>query len=278
MKKDQRITALRALALALSMAGLLAACGGGGGGGSNAGGGSGGNTGGGSGGTGGNSGGGGSTTPQPAPFKASDLQGRWSLVGTTADNSYTAIVLPGSSGTANVWLLNQGLSSLSILSINDQAAVSGKVYTLGSAATPGTATGAVVADLSTNLKTMTLSGLASQGLTLNQQDTLAQPSVLTDAGGNWTGSVGNGTQTLSLAIAGGTGTLSGASTTGCTYSGRLAAMSTANAFTSTLSETCPNGSTSSFEGIATLNSAKNRLTIVGATQTQTNGLVLLLSK
>lgn len=275
MKNKHHITTLRALALALSTAGLLAACGGGGGGGgSNTGG---GDTGGGTGGTGG-TGGGGSTTPQPAPFKASELQGRWSLAGTTADTSYTAIVLPGSSGTANAWLLNQSLSSLSILSVNDQAIVSGKVYPLGTAATPGAATGVVVADLSASLKTMTLSGLASQGLTLTQQDTLSQPASLADSAGSWTGSVGNGARTLSLSIAADTGALSGASTTGCTYTGSLSPLSTASAFTSTLSESCPDGSTTRFDGIATLNSTKNRLTLVGATPDQTNAVVLLLSK
>lgn len=284
MKNKHHITTLRALALALSTAGLLAACGGGGGGGSSNGGGSntgGGDTGGGTGGTGGtggNTGGGGSTTPQPAPFKASELQGRWSLTGATADTSYTAIVLPGSSGTANVWLLSQSLSSLGILSVNDQAAVSGKVYPLGTAATPGAATGAVVADLSASLKTMTLSGLASQGLTLTQQDTLSQPASLADSAGSWTGSVGNGARTLSLSIAADTGALSGASTTGCTYTGSLSPLSTASAFTSTLSESCPDGSTTRFDGIATLNSTKNRLTLVGATPNQTSAVVLLLSK
>lgn len=218
-------------------------------------------------------------TPAPAPsFTPSALQGRWSLVGATAATSYTAIVLPGSNNTANVWLLNQSVSELSILSVDNQATLSGKVYALSGTAAPATATGTVVAKLDATPKTLALSGTDNTARTLSLQDALSEPASLTDSAGSWTGSVGNGAQTLSLSIAGDTGTLSGASTTGCTYTGSLTAISNANAFTSTLDESCPDGSITRFEGIATLNGSKNRLTLVGATSAKTSGIVLLLGK
>jgi hypothetical protein len=166
---------------------------------------------------------------------------------------------------------------LNVLSINDQAVFSGKTYALGSS-TPITATGTVVADLTSTTKTLSLNGANSEVLQVTLQDALTQPASLADTGGNWTGSVSSGVQRLNFSIASQTGILSGTSTTGCTYSGNLVAVSNASAFTSTLNENCPDGSTANFEGIATLNADKNRLTIVAATQAQTSGLVLLLSK
>lgn len=256
MKNTQGHTALRAFIVTLGTVGLLAACGGGGGSDAS------------------------STEPTPTPtvFTPSKLQGRWSSTGATAATSYTAIILPGAGNTANVWLLSQNLSHLNVLSLNDQAVFSGKTYALGSSSTPITATGTVVADLTSSTKILSLNGANSEVLQVTLQDALTQPASLADTGGNWTGSVSSGVQTLNFSIASQTGILSGTSTTGCTYSGNLVAVSNANAFTSTLNENCPDGSTANFEGIATLNTDKNRLTIVAATLTQTSGLVLLLSK
>ncbi|WP_079435628.1 hypothetical protein [Zoogloea sp. LCSB751] len=251
----------RHLALALGTSALLAACGGGGGGGS-------------------------STTPTPTPtptppptptgLDTSALQGRWNT--TSGTNAFTAIILPGASNTATAWVLAQNLSQLNVLGIDSQAAVSGKIYALSGSTAPVAVSGSVQASLSTSPKTLSVSGLGTTALALTQQDALATPAVQADIVGTWNGSAGGGTQTLSWSVSAGSGAIAGVSTTGCTYTGTLSAQTSASAYTAHFVESCPGSTLTTFDGIATLNGDKSRLTVVGLTIDQSKAIVLPLNK
>lgn len=225
--------------------------------------------------------------PTPTPFSAIQLQGRW-LTSSGITPSRTAIVLPGSTtaGTTasmDLWLLASDLSSLSRLQVStsgtDGVSATGKTYSLPSSATnPGqSATYSGTANLSNN----TLS-LNAGTLLLTRSDTLLTPSHLADVVGNWQGSVGGETVTVNLNLAA-SGALSGSSSTGCSYSGTLAARSDASAYNASLTEVCSTG-TASFAGIATYRApqaptpAALTLALTSTDAAQTQALVLGLQR
>ncbi len=216
--------------------------------------------------------------PAPAPVRASDLQGRW--LPSSSAPGYTLIVLPAASDSAQAWALAQdgsALAKLSISSASTTLAMTGSAYTLNSvtqAVSPlrGTATAA----LSSNTKTLSLTGLASNQLDFTQSDALTLPALQSDLSANWRASFNQGSQVVNWTIAS-SGAVSGTSNTGCTWTGNLLALSNASVYSASLTESCSTGDTQ-LEGIATVNPAKTQLTIATTSSDQSKATALQMIK
>lgn len=235
---------LPAATLTLALGGLLAACGGGGGG--------------------------GGPTIDPT-----QLKGRWvTAVGVTP--ATTAVVVTDANGVANAWLLAQDASRLVKLVVRSDSSANGKTYALGQGNATGQAvTGQVTTALAASPKTIAFTGLNTG--TLTQSDTLSTPAAQADVAGNWSATSGGNAQTTqwSLTAAGG---LTGSSTTGCTYVGSVAALAGTAAYGVGFSESCADGSKTTFNGIGTLNAAKSGLTVVVTSADESRGAAVFFAK
>jgi len=227
--------------------------------------------------------------PAPAPtlLSAAQLQGRWQTASGVTP-ARTAIVLPGAAaGSTDLWLLASDLSSLARLQVSttgtDGVSATGKTYSLPSSSSnvgqSFSASG--TANLSNSNSNSSLS-LNSGALWLTRGDALTSPSTLAEVLGAWRTSVGSAAVTVNLSLAA-SGALSGSSTTGCSYSGTLAARSDATAYNTTLTETCSTGSVN-FAGIATYRAAQTTtaaaltLALTSTDAAQTQALVMGLQR
>lgn len=231
------------LALSVLLASVLTACGGGGGGG------------------------------DESPVSGPSVQGRW-VVKADGTPAYTAVGLPASNGSAAIWVLANDASRLAKLSVQNGGALAGKAYALGQGTAATAITGQWSAPASTSI---TLTGVTSGTLTLVQTDALTAPAVQADAAGTWKATAGGNAQTVTWTVTA-SGAVSGSSTTGCSYTGTFAAMANASAYTATVREACPDGAISQYNGIATLNPAKNALSMVATSADESVGVALFLSK
>jgi hypothetical protein len=188
--------------------------------------------------------------------------------------AHTAIGLPAANASAAIWILANDASRLMKLSAQDSGALTGKAYVLGQ----NTAATVVNGQWSTSAsKAMTLTGLPSGTLALAQTDAFTSAAVQADVAGAWKATVGSNAQSVSWAVAT-SGAVSGSSTTGCTYAGTLAAMTNASAYTASVKETCSDGVSTQLNGIATLNSAKDALSMVATNADESVGVALFFSK
>lgn len=239
---------LTAAALTLALTGLLAACGGGGGG--------------------------GTSGPTIDPTQ---LQGRWvTAAGVTP--AMTTIVVPDATGTASAWLLAQDASRLVKLVVRSDSSANGKSYALGQGNATGQAvTGQVTTALAASPKSISFTGVNAAALALTQSDTLSTPAVQAEAAGTWSASSGGSAQSMQWSI-GATGVVVGNSTTGCTYAGSVAAIASTAAYSVNFNESCPDGARTAFSGVATLNGARNGLTVVATSADEAKGAVVFFSK
>ncbi len=227
-------------------------------------------------------GGGGDGSDESTTLNAAQLQGRWATsVGISP--ARTGIVLPTSAGGTELWLLASDLSSLARQQIStsgsNAVSASGKTYALPSSSTQvgQAASYSGTANLSNN----TLS-LNSGALLLTRSDELKAAASQSAITGNWTASVGGQSVTLAWSIAA-DGTLSGPSSTGCSYSGSITARSDATAYNASLTETC-NSVSNNFSGIATYRAAQDStpaaltLAMNSSDVSQTQALVVGLTK
>lgn len=218
-------------------------------------------------------GGGGGGDGASASGPSAQVQGRW-ITAAGSVPAHTAIGLPAANASAPIWVLANDASRLMKLSAQDSGALTGKAYALGQSM----AATAVNGQWSTSAsKTMTLTGLPSGTLALAQTDAFTSAAVQADAAGAWKATVGSNAQSVSWTVAA-SGAVSGSSTTGCTYAGTLAAMTNASAYTASVKETCSDGISNQFNGIATLNSAKNALSMVATNADESAGVALFFSK
>lgn len=233
---------------------LLAACGGGGGGGD-------------------------SPTTVPTTTDISGLQGRWTTASGTSPG-YTAIIVPDSTGTAatsaTAWILAQDASRLVKATASTAQSATGKSYDLANPATAATdiTAGSYTANLSASPKSVTFTNVLGSSLTLTQSDLLSGMATNVDAAGTWKASVGAVDVTWTLTDA---GTMSGSSTSGCSYSGNTTTPTTVKLYQVSFSETC-SGSSTAFAGIATLNTEKSRLTVTATTAGDAQSTVLFFVK
>ena len=234
-------------ALALTLSGLLAACGGGGG-----------------------------DAPGPS-IDPTQLKGRWVTAAGVAP-AVTAVVVPDGAGTAIAWLLQQDATRLVKLVVRGDGSAIGKSYALGQTTTTGQGvTGQVTAALTANPKSMAFTGVNASVLNLTQTDALTAAAVQADAAGTWSATSGGNAQTTQWTVAP-TGTVAGSSTTGCTYAGGITAMAGTAAYSAQINESCPDGAKTTFGGIATLNASKTGLTVVLTSADETRAAAVFFSK
>lgn len=218
-------------------------------------------------------GGGGGGDDAAAPGPSAQVQGRW----TTAAGStpaYTAIGLPSSGGSAALWVLANDASRLVKLSAQDSGALTGKSYALGQRVAATNITGQWSAPASRSLG---LTGVVNGSLALAQADALTAAAAQADAAGTWKATTGGNAQTVTWSVAA-SGAVSGSSTTGCTYTGTLAAQANVTVYTAAVRESCSDGTSTQYNGVATLNPARNALTMVATSADESAGVALFLSK
>jgi len=265
------LTILRTALTTVAAAALLSACSGGGGGGPS---------------DNGSDSDPGTTPPpvNPVAFSAEQLQGRW-LTSSGISPASTGLVLPGSSGTTELWVLANDLSSLTRAQITtsgaDVVSAAGKSYSLPSSSSQ---VGQAASYSGTaNLTNNTLS-LNAGTLLFTRTADLKAASGQSDIAGTWSGSAGGQTVTFAWTIAA-NGTLSAASSTpGCSYSGSVIARSDATAYNASVTETCPGFSPISFSGIGTYRAPQGSipaaltLAMTSTDANQTQALVVGLTK
>lgn len=218
-------------------------------------------------------GGGGGDGPA-ATGPSSQVQGRWAVAAGSTP-AYTAVGLPAANASAVVWVLATDASRLVKVTVQDNGALTGKAYALGQNAAATAISGQWAAPTS---KSITLTGVVNSTLAFSQTDPLTTPAVQADAAGTWKATAGTNARTVNWTVSA-SGAVSGTSTSGCTYTGTLAAMANATAYTAAVREACSDGVATQFNGIATLNPAKNALSMVATTGAdESMGVALFLSK
>lgn len=205
----------------------------------------------------------------PVPTPISAMKGFWG--GTQGTTTISAIVL--SSGEA--WIVQQAngaFSSFSRSQLTPTATTfsgSGMLYSLSTGTSQTVSlTGSYTEKQLISGTATTASGSSSLNLSYNAQyETAVQ---LSDAVGTWKGSYNGGSIVLTMAVAS-SGTISGNSTSGCSYSGTLQTRADDPAvFSLAMTETCQTTSTA-MSGIATVNAAKTGTSWAFTTGDQTRG-------
>lgn len=233
------------------------------------------------GGCGGGGGGAGDSAP-PSPT-IDQAQGLWeSATGGAAQSS--AVVLPN--GEAWIAINDNGGARTRLLkvalAVSAQAfAGTGASYTLATSSAAqtkdSTSVSAAIAAKSSFSGTAT-TGAVTDTLAMSYQSRYDTAASVADYAASWSGSAGAGTVTYTLTINAG-GSISGSSSTGCTYSGSVGARAEAKAVASlSLVQSCAGSAPLSFSGIALLNAAKTGATLAGTTSDGASALLLALAK
>jgi hypothetical protein len=209
------------------------------------------------------------------------LQGRWATPVTTPAASFGLIVLPAAGGGTQAWVLAQDASVLAKLTGTDGVTVGavGKSYTFNAAGNQviTAINGSVTPLLNATPKTLTVNGLLPAPVAFSQTGPLTAPAVQTDLSGNWRASVAQGAQVVNWTV-NAAGAVTGTSSTGCTWSGNLLALTTATAYTADVTETCPGSPALRFIGVTTISDAKTQFTTIGTTADESKAIVLFMAK
>lgn len=224
---------------------------------------------------GGGGGDGGVNPPPPLPTDPAAAQGFWSGQ-IDAQTTVSAVLLPDGSAwnvvrsgpTATV--LARGTTTV----LGNAFTVMGQGYNLaGGVPGPYMINGTLASKA-----TLTVSGQASTTYTLAYNKFYETPARLSDVAGRWNASFGSGSVQLALDFSA-TGTLSGSSSTGCSYSGSVVPHPASIAvFNLNLAETCPGTPAQQFAGIATLNEARTQLSAAFTTPSQSAGGLFLATR
>lgn len=207
-------------------------------------------------------GGGGSSAPVPVVVNTSaDLMGRWENPTANWDAKWLAPV--AGQTVSPVWQLSRDGSSMAYMEASVGAdgtvTATGKRYALNVAG-EGTLQST---PQSWNAKASALSGQSrltfSDGTVLTRS--AAQALVVqADITGGWTSQLGNGLVTLNYSIDA-QGVLKGTSTTGCSYVGYVVVRANSFVYDARLSETCIDGVEKLLNGIGSLSTDKTHLTL-----------------
>lgn len=237
-------------------------------------------------------GGGSDTTPvSPTPTTPGTptstlLQGRWLSSGLTP--AYTAIMVPATTGANTpamdtVWALAQDASTLIKLKANGPAqsagAVTGNVYTLGTTSVTAVTSGSYTLQASASnaaVQQMSLQPLLGTTVLFERTDTMATPLRAEQANGRWAATLD--TVAVNWTVQG--SSLSGTSTSGCTYSGQSTVVTTQSLYKVQFTETCAGtaAATQTFHGVATLSPDDTRLTVVATNAAESRATALLFVK
>lgn len=200
-------------------------------------------------------GGGSGEAPAPAP-PAAATQGFWSG---RIDSQTTASAVYLAEGPTFTVLQSGPQTTLVVANATaagSSFSLAGRSYQLGSGSVASySASGTVQPKASL--------GFAAAGSTpaysLSYNPAYEVPARLADVAGQWQAAFFGGSLTLGLSFSA-TGTVSGSSSSGCTYTGSLAPHAGGVAvFDLQLIESCPSAAAQTLNGIATLNTAKTVL-------------------
>ena len=200
-------------------------------------------------------------------FDATAAQGRW----TQAD--LTALVLPGASGAAEVWMVPQTPTHLFKVDIASTAKASGFKYPLSGTGAREALAGDAQLNATATPKTLSFANGSLSAYNLSQSDALAGGSALSDVAGNWTFTVSQGAVKFDATVSA-TGAFAASTVSDdCTYSGQLSTTTAATVYRITYQSVCQ-GNTASLSGVARWVSANNSLTILGvSSDAQTASLI-----
>ncbi len=229
--------------------------------------------------------GGGGSDEGPAGIQptSSILQGRWTSTG--IDPAYTAIAVPASTGANTpavdtLWGLAQDGSTLYKLQANGAdgaaATVTGKRFTLGTAAVAGVTPGSYSVS-STAGTQLTLQSALGASATFTRSDAMSTPLRADQANGNWRAALGSIEVSWTVQSAGTANNLTGTSTSGCTYSGTSTVVASQSLYQVSFDENCA-GTMQRFSGIATLSGDDSRLTVVATNADESRGVALLMAR
>jgi hypothetical protein len=121
-------------------------------------------------------------------------------------------------------------------------------------------------------------GLADRLSELHRKvHTAADASNQADAAANWRTTLRGGAVVINWSV-GADGLISGASSTGCSYAGNLAAQPEIRVFKVSFKESCPNLAARDLSGIATVKSDLSTLKVLATTANDAQGAALLFAK
>lgn len=204
-------------------------------------------------------------------------QGRW--VGAGATQGHVAIAVPASAGVGNLavdtlWVLSPDVATLHKLKINGQATgtVSGQVFALGSATAEPVANASYAVQTTAGTQ-LSVKALPGGTFSFSHSSDMAAALGSTQANGSWQASLGDVQVSWTVQDL----VLKGTSTSGCTYSGQLASVSGMGIYKVQFTETCADVALG-LSGVATMNAATDRLTVVAATDNEAQATALLFAK
>lgn len=217
----------------------------------------------------------------PSPVTPLALtQGRW--VGAGATQGHIAIAVPASAGVGNpavdtLWVLSPDVATLHKLKLNGAAqaagTVSGQVFALGAAtAAPVANASFAVQNTSAGLQ-LSVQPLPGGTFSFSHSSDMAAALGSTQANGNWQASLGDVLVSWTVQDL----VLKGTSTSGCTYNGQLASVSGMGIYKVQFTETCADVALG-LSGVATMNAATDRLTVVSTTDNEAQATALLFAK
>jgi hypothetical protein len=270
MHKQDSLMPFRNLRLAATLAACtlaLAACGGGGG-----------------------DGGTGTGTVNPPPTvlvnPALAMQGFWSGAVTAAPDGATrssAVVMPDGtswvvfeSATAPTAVARIGLTGTAVNETDATATGSGNYYRLSDGVRSAATASGTASTKGTFSGNVTVSGNAASNFDWTPTAGFTTQSVASDVVGRWNGTAGRAAIQVSWTIDA-AGTVSGSSSTGCTYSGSLKPDAGTAVYDMAVAENCA-GTVRNLAGIATLVANKSSLRVVFTADAGASGGLFALAR
>lgn len=243
-----------------------------------------------------------SPAPAPAPAPAPNvdpalaMRGFWQGPITFGPENATrasAVVLPEGeawiayeTATAVTGIARLTLTGTGVSTTTASVTGSGFYYSLSGLArmaetiTGGSATGGATAGGTfTGTETIAGSGTGNFNFTAATTTSFTTAATAADVTGSWRAAAGNATSgavTVDLTISG-TGAVGGNSTTGCTYSGTITPRPSVAVYNVAVVENCQ-GTTTNFNGIATLASNRTSLRLVYVNGDASSGGLLQFTK
>lgn len=219
---------------------------------------------------------GGGQDPSAASLIPSQLKGRW--VNTSMTPAMTALLVPGVGGESTAWLLAHDASKLVKLVVRSDRSISGHSFELSQADANGLSVrGQITTALNANPASISLTGINASTLSLTRTDDLSSTVILADITGAWRATLDSKSVALQWSLDA-NGVLLGSSTSGCTYMGKLTDMVDTGVYAVQFVESCSVSLTNDYRGVATLNPAKDALTLVAVRADDSKGTALFFTK
>jgi hypothetical protein len=206
---------------------------------------------------------------------SAQVQGHW-ISSAGANPALIANVVPIDANNADAWILStSGNIAMRMykLHLAKDFSVAGKSYDLQQTNTPAQAFSGT-SSFTAIPKSLTIDGLSS-GKMAFVPSTTPDAGNQADAAGTWNTTIGSAI--LVQWTLGADGLVSGTSSTGCVYSGKLTAQPAPQVFDAKVTESCQ-GTPTVLNGIATVNADKKAMKFLATTADEARGVALLFSK